>query len=244
MTGNATNFQDVLAAVRQADRALARAVDRDRIEDVREAEAHLALAHWAASNHPCHTPEELSAQLRFLIDRLARRSDDGEECADYRALCDLLSRRIEDLLGSPHDRLATAAAKPHNAPDPLDNLSVSEFVSRAEDRVSIIGVDYSYLRTSAGNAKFYDTDPDRLHGRHVGEIIGEKRFETRARARLDACFRGHVQDYTHTLEIWRDNRIMNCRMTPVRDRNDTLIGAQVTMRDVTSLYLGEEQIAT
>lgn len=32
-------------------------------------------------------------------------------------------------------------------------------------------------------------------------------------------------------------------MTPVRDRNDTLIGAQVKMRDVTAPYPGEDQIA-
>lgn len=243
MTANATSFHDVLAAFRQADQALAHAVDLDRIGEIRQAEANLALAHRAVSNHPSRTPEELSAQLRFLIDRLARRSDHGEECADYRALCDLLSRRIEGLLGSPHERLAPAAAKQREATDPLDTLSVSEFVSKAADRVSIIGVDYRYLRTSAGNAKFYETEPDHLLGRHVGEIIGEKRFESRARARLDACFRGEVQDYTHTLEVGRDHRIMNCRMAPVHDRHASLIGAQVTMRDVTSLYLGEEQIA-
>ena len=151
-----------------------------------------------------------------------------------------------DLLGAESDPIVDASSFSFGSwgrPDPLDTLSVAEFVSKAEDRVSIIGVDYCYLRTSAGNAKFYDTEPDRLHGRHVGEIIGERRFETRARARLDACFRGHVQDYTHTLEVWRDNRSMNGRMTPGRGRNDALIGAHGTKRDVTSLYLGEEQIA-
>jgi hypothetical protein len=62
MTADGNGFEDVLAAFRQADKALVRGVDPERIDEIGNAEAHPASAHRAASNHAGRTPQEWSAQ--------------------------------------------------------------------------------------------------------------------------------------------------------------------------------------
>jgi len=63
MTAAGNSLEDVLAAFRQADQALVRGVDPERIDEIENAEAHPASAHRAASNHPGRTPQEWSAQV-------------------------------------------------------------------------------------------------------------------------------------------------------------------------------------
>jgi hypothetical protein len=246
MSDNRNSLWDVIAAFKQAEAELGRVIDADEIEQVRIAELRLSQEHSAICRYPSQTAAELSAQLRFLLDRLIKQTGVSDDCLEYREICDILTNRLETLLGTPHDRLAAAAGGSTSPQatylDPLDSLSVSEIVSRTSDRVSIIGTDYRYIRTSIGNADFYHTEQDRLIGKHVGEVIGSTRFETRARARFDACFNGALQDYSHALEMGSEYRVMNCRMAPVRDRHNVLVGAQVTMRDVTSFYLGEADL--
>ncbi|MEQ8308853.1 MAG: hypothetical protein RIA09_20160 [Hoeflea sp.] len=63
MTAEGNGFEYVLAAFRQADQALVRGIDPERIDEIGNAEAHPASAHRAASNHPGRTPQERSAQV-------------------------------------------------------------------------------------------------------------------------------------------------------------------------------------
>ncbi|WP_394691623.1 PAS domain-containing protein [Hoeflea sp.] len=245
MTDSRATLHDVLAAFKQAEADLACAIDAGETEQIHRAELRLSQVHFAVCRYPSQTPAELSAQLRFLLDRLINQTGASHESVDYRELCDMLTNRLEREIGTPWER---RGADPVDAPsqvhyhDPLDSLSVSDLVSQSADRVSIISTDYRYLRTSIGNTKFYEKDQQSILGRHLAEIIGTTRFESRARARLDACFSGARQDYSHILEIDGESRVMNCRMSPVRDRHNALIGAQVTMCDVTSLYHGETSL--
>lgn len=241
MTESRETLHDVLAAFKQAEADLACAIEAGETEQIHRAELRLSQVHFAVCHYPSQTPAELSAQMRFLLDRLINQTGASHENVEYRELCDMLTNRLERQIGTPWERAAgrgEVASQPTYL-DPLESLSVSDLVSQATDRVSIIGTDYRYLRTSMGNVDFYKRTQQDLTGRHVGETIGAMRFEKRARARLDACFNGSLQDYSHTLEINGQIRIMNCRMSPVRDRHNALIGARVLMSDVTSLYQGE-----
>lgn len=242
MTDSKESLRDVLAAFKQAETDLACAIEAGEIEQIRRAELRLSQVHFAVCHYPSQTPMELSAQLRFLLDRLINQTGASHESVEYRELCDMLTNRLETQIGTPWERLAAGRGDVPSQPtylDPLDSLSVSDLVSQASDRVSIISTDYRYLRTSMGNIDFYEREQQYIIGKHVGEMIGTRRFESRARGRLDACFNGALQDYSHILEMDGENRVMNCRMSPIRDRHNVLIGAQVTMRDVTSLYQGE-----
>lgn len=242
MTDSRETLHDVLAAFKQAEAELACAIDAGETEQIHRAELRLSQVHFAVCHYPSQTPAELSAQLRFLLDRLINQTGASHESVDYRELCNMLTNRLERQIGTPQERLGgdlEDAASQARYPDPLDSLSVSELVSQATDRISIISTDYRYLRTSIGNTEFYEKDQQSILGRHVAEIIGITRFESRAQARLDACFNGAKQDYSHILEIGSEIRVMNCRMSPVRDRYNALIGARVLMSDVTSLYRGE-----
>lgn len=236
---------DALAAFQQAEAELGRVINANATHQIRCAESRLSEVHSAICRYPSQTPAEVSAQLRFLLDRLVRQSGADYDSIDYRELCNILTSRLEALVGTPHQRLAAAGSRAPSQPvheDFLDTLSVSDMVSQTADRVSIISTDYRYIRTSIGNADFYEANPASLLGKHVGEVIGKTRFETRARARFDACFNGAPQDYSHALEMGSEYRVMNCRMSPLRDRHNVLVGAQVTMRDVTSFYLGEAEL--
>jgi hypothetical protein len=242
MTDSREPLWDVLAAFERAEADLAGAINAGEIEQIRRAELRVSQMHFVVCHYPSQTPAELSAQLRFLLDRLINQTGASHESVEYRELCDMLTNRLETQIGTPSERLGAGRGDvPSQLThlDPLDSLSVADLVSQATDRVSIISTDYRYLRTSIGNVDFYGREQQYIIGRHVGEMIGTARFETRARTRIDACFNGTLQDYSHTLEIGGEIRVMNCRMAPVRDRHNVLLGAQVTMRDVTSLYRGE-----
>ena len=83
---------------------------------------------------------------------------------------------------------------------------------------------------------FYNTG----HG-HLGwtlsgataDLIGDTRFETRARARFDLCFEGTEQSYHHALHGEHGACILRCDMKPVTGSDGALIGALVYMTDVT-----------
>jgi hypothetical protein len=234
-------LQDAFAAFGQAEADLARAIDANLTEQTRCAERRLSESHHAICNYPSRTAAELSAQMRFLIDRIADHSLAGTDSADYRELLNLVSNRIASIV-EPAPAPQAAGVEPE-APavinhDPMDLLSVVDMVTRSSDRMSIISTDYRYLHTSIGNSKFYNAGPGQIAGRHLGEMIGATRFESRARDRLDACFAQGSQDYSHALEVNGRHLILNCRMTPLRDRHNALVGALVTMRDMTSHYLG------
>lgn len=111
--------------------------------------------------------------------------------------------------------------------------SIADYVAFAEGRVSLIGTDYTYIATSAENAEFYGRSQVGLMDAHLTEFIGDFRFETRAKLRLDACFSGDPQTYHHALNCAGEAKIMRCDMKPVNSSDGLLLGALVYMSDVT-----------
>ena len=98
-------------------------------------------------------------------------------------------------------------------------------------RISLINSQFRYEMTTRGNREFYRLEEDGIIGRHVGEVIGEDRFEGRARKFLENTFAGVRQEYYHLLETAEGRRIMKCIMEPRPGISGTM--ALVTMIDVT-----------
>lgn len=111
--------------------------------------------------------------------------------------------------------------------------SIADYVSFAPGRVSLIDTGYRYLATSQTNAEFYQLNQVGVMGKHVADLIGEFRFETRAKHRLDTCFGGEAQSYHHALPSADSARIFRCDMQPVNSFDGTILGALVYMTDVT-----------
>ncbi len=116
------------------------------------------------------------------------------------------------------DRTGTVPAAP-----PAPNLrgyalssGIINYVRRAPERVSLIDADYRYIATSSANAAYYNTQPVRMIGMHVADVIGEDRFLARAKKPIDACVRGEPQEYYHTVDKGPEpDRLIRYQMKPV-----------------------------
>lgn len=240
MADNSAKLQPLLTAFRQAETDLGRVIDAGLTEETRRVERRLSELHRAICRYCSDDPAELAAQLRFLVDRIVKHNNTDANDADYCELCELVSRRIAEmprLAAQPLTVEIGSADRAPRAEDPFEQLSVANMVNQASERLSIFGTDFRCLHTSIGNTAFYRVERTQLVGKHLAEVIGANRFESRTRGFLESCFSRGVQDYTHPLVVEGQNRIMNCRMSPVRDRHHVLIGALVATRDMTSYYL-------
>ncbi|WP_161556114.1 PAS domain-containing protein [Mangrovicoccus ximenensis] len=103
----------------------------------------------------------------------------------------------------------------------------------AAGRLSLIGTDYCFIATSEDTARHFGRQQISLMGMPLAEVIGAHRFETRARARLDACFDGKLQSYHVALPEGGRAKIMRCDMRPVNSGEGGILGALVYMTDVT-----------
>ncbi|PHP68005.1 hypothetical protein CSC94_04880 [Zhengella mangrovi] len=103
-------------------------------------------------------------------------------------------------------------------------------LERLSERVSLIDSEFRYVKTSFGNREFYQVTDEGIIGRHVAEVIGQQRFEGRARHFFERAFSGQSSEYFHLLEQPEGTRIMRCAMEPLRSEG---AGAVVTMQDVT-----------
>ena len=145
----------------------------------------------------------------------------------------LLSDRVDEVSGNPSELAALLGGE----------CSTDLFASNL--RISIIGLDNVYHRTSCGNAAFYGCKPDDIAERHVGDLIGAKRFEGRARSYLEQCYQGKSLQYYHLLDHQGEaekTTIMSCEMIPHCPSGSDVRGAVVIMRDVTLECTKPDQI--
>ncbi len=111
--------------------------------------------------------------------------------------------------------------------------SVADYVAFSEGRASLIGTDYCFIATSEETARHFGRQQISLMGMALSDVIGLHRFETRARARLDACFEGKPQSYHVALPEGGRAKIMRCDMHPVNSGEGGILGALIYMTDVT-----------
>ena len=118
-----------------------------------------------------------------------------------------------------------------------------EIVRQTTDRISVIGTDFCYKFTNAANATFYGISPEAFQGVHVAEMIGQERFERRARGQLLQCFAGQSVEYQHELVGQAgETCFLRVRMDPYRDADGTISAAIVVMRDITAASLMEKEL--
>ena len=122
---------------------------------------------------------------------------------------------------------------PAEQPAQRSTADIIAHVSRSSEDVALIGTDYRIIARSAVTSVRRDQiQPARLVGTHLADFIGWENFEYRARARLDACFLGMVQEYYFQGGRPVRNRIVRCQMRPVRV-DERRPAALVYIHDVT-----------
>lgn len=173
-------------------------------------------------------PREAHEQLQFLLARARDEAPTSRERSAVILATELLNRRAaaypvrsEGLAGQGGGTIVTRED------------SLISYVCNAVERLSLIGPDFRYVATSPANAAFYGWTQAAFVGRHLIDVIGVARFETRARARLERAFRGEPQEYTHPLEANGQARTMRCQIKPVRSVEAKPLGVLVYVRDVT-----------
>ncbi|MBU4531097.1 MAG: PAS domain-containing protein [Hoeflea sp.] len=171
-----------------------------------------------------HSRNDISAQIGFFKRLAERNCEDGSSVRRYTDAMTALFERYMDLNAGLVPRDDGLMVLPlQEGYDP----SVQEMaLDCLQERVAIIGLDYRYIYCNKRNADFHEKRPSDFIGRHLSEMIDMKRFQTRAKPRLDQCFDGACISYDYEIADAGGQMFdVNCRMTPFPGADGTIIGA-------------------
>lgn len=178
---------------------------------------------------------DINRQIKFFLHRSEGLVDSSVSEGDLEALESLIDRYmgVDAALSKFGDSPSTISAHA------IVNLENSRFVTddlieQSDARVSLYNRDYRYEYTNLRNAKFHNTDPAEFVGKHVADIVGDLRFQKRAKQYFDSCFSGDHQKYSYFLDVPdMGERLMGCQLTPYRDGDGSVRGAFFTVEDLT-----------
>lgn len=123
---------------------------------------------------------------------------------------------------------------------PLDegyDPSLQELVlDSIPERVAVIGLDYRYIYCNRRNAEFHNKQPSDFIGKHMLYVIDQKRFQTRAKPRIDQCFGGARISYTYEVpDAYGRLFEVHCRMTPLMGP-DKVVGGAVLVLNMQPMF--------
>ena len=235
-------LNDLVGKFDRVNTRLKQAIEEEcEVDEIRKIDTEInAILHGIREYRP-QTLSELRQKLKFFVNEVTFEQQGESHSFALQSIVEMLDTDFSYQMHSPFAGLEGAAVSGANL-EKSKLVNAYELVAASNDRISIIGVDYRYVNTSQKNGQFYDADPDLVCGRHVADLIGQNRFERRAKRFLDLCFGGERQQYFHTLEIGDENRIMSCHMMPLHQRDGEPFGAMVAMNDITDLIARNDSI--
>ncbi|WP_417433938.1 PAS domain-containing protein [Hoeflea sp.] len=167
---------------------------------------------------------EIMAQIAFFNRLAMKNCEDDSSVRRYTAMMSTLFVRYLE----PKDGPKPVAAKRELPPlfegyDP----SLQELVlDSLEERVAAFDLDYRYIYCNQRNAEFHNKRPSDFIGKHLLDMIDQKRFLTRAKPRIDQCFGGARISYTYEAADAHGRLFeINCRMTPLTGPDQAIAGA-------------------
>lgn len=199
-------------AVRNEDEPTVLQIDHDIVELERE-----ILVCRAADRR------DIDRQIRFFSDLIVRHSPDPDSVLKYSAMLTALFNRYFDAEPAEHAAPVQRSRKLSRGYD----TSVAELVlDSLPERAAVVGLDYKYIYTNERNAAFHDLAPSCFIGRHIVDVIGEERFASRVKAKLDQCFSGASLSYNYELVDAGGRKFdVACRMTPFLGPDGAICGA-------------------
>lgn len=242
----------LVSQFRQLEDQIAFAISSDDEQSVYRLDQNLEKTRKQIASLRPGNPEQRKQQIEFLFSLVLNGSEQLQETEVFRDVQQL----IADYLDAPEtpyvadreqllsERVDRVSSNPLELASFLDGECSSDLFT-SNLRISIIGLDSHYQRTSCGNALFYSRKPDEIANRHVGELIGAERFKGRAQSHLEQCYQGNSLQYYHLLDHGGEpagSAIMRCEMIPHRPSGNEVRGAVVIMRDVTMECMRPGQI--
>ncbi len=216
---------EIQRAIRMGNDSLVGILDRE-LEPIVAA----ILAYKARSNL------EIYMQLQFMSSLIRREADDRSRVVrNSSALSLLLHRYFSDSNDAATEAmLFLSSEKPDPEAAVFNNGDVLSdiILDGLPDRVAVITRDYRYLYSNTANSDWLKIKPIDLLGRHLAEVIGAEWFEQRVKHKLDACFSGEAVDYVcRSYFPGEADKLLRCRMTPVRRAKDEIVGALLILQD-------------
>jgi len=191
---------------------------------------HSATLLSAIERHAPDSESELEQQVCFFRSRSAKGLTPEFRKRDCEIATELLNKYKDHFDFHAASKIMTA--RPGGTID--DRLA--SYVSQSVERLAAIDRRYIYLASSRPNAAFNGTHQVGMVDRHLAEVVGRARFESRASHRINKCFEGTVQEYYYSLTSKTEGeRIIRCQMKPVHDEIGQLFCGLMYMTDVTDL---------
>jgi PAS domain-containing protein len=217
---------EIQRAIRMGDDALVGLLDRE-LEPIVAA----ILAYNAKSSL------EIYMQLQFMNNLIRREADDRSRVIrNTSAFSVLLHRYFSGSKDAAAEALfLSSGEKPDSDASVFNNGDVLSdiILDSLPDRIAVVTRDYRYLYSNAANDAWLKVKPLELLGRHLTDVIGEEWFEQSVKHKLDACFSGENIDYVcRSYFTGEADRVIRCRMTPLRAEKGEIIGALLVLRDV------------
>ena len=182
------------------------------------------------------SPLDINRQIKFFLNRTSSYGDDALTLDDRKTVELLLDRYTNQ----PNSARGIGRNNPIVGTQASVNLRDNRFmtddlIEQSDSRISLYNLNYEYEYTSLGNARFHNTSPASFVGKHVAEIVGDRRFKERAQHYYDRCFSGEHLRYSYFLEVDdKGERLMDCQLTPYRDSDGCVRGAFFSVDDITN----------
>lgn len=221
------------------EKALYRAIRTEHIAAIREYDIRMNWLRNVIRDFFAPSVDERMLQVSFFMDTISQASDISPHSALFTDVRAVIERYVAETppRATPATR-ETSDAAIANVPDLVEAPDrCSELVAMIENtdlRISAFDRDFRYTYTSPANSQFYHIPQQAFRGQHVTEMIGEDRFEKRAKAYFDKCLAGEDQCYYYYLDNEeRGRQLLECRMLRQYDSKNEALGALILMRDLT-----------
>lgn len=209
--------KDLVLSVRRGDETTINVLD-----------AHLQPLTRRIFDFQARSYSEVMTQIGFFNRLCMLNSEDDSSVRRYTAMLEelLVRYRNED------DRAKTAVPTVPDRPlvDGYDPSLQELLLDSIPERVAVVGRDYRYIYCNQRNADFHNKRPSDFIGKHMVEMIDINRFQSRAKLRIDQCFSGAAVSYIYETSDMNGRMFeVNCRMTPLSGRDNTIAGAIIVL---------------
>lgn len=208
---------DLLLAVRRGDE-----VEINRIDALLQPLSR-RIFDFQARNH-----SEIMEQIGFFNRLAMRNCEDDGSVRRYTAMMSTLFVRYLEPNGAQKLFASEFASNP--LADGYDPSLHELILDSIPERVLVLGLDYRYIYCNQRNAEFHNKHPSNFIGKHLLDLIDLKRFQSRAKPRIDQCFGGARVSYTYEAPDANGRMFeVNCRMTPLTGPDRSIIGAVLVL---------------
>lgn len=238
---NKKNMQlsSLIDEYKACEKALYKAIRTEQIAAIREYDIRMNWLRNVIRDFFAPSAEERMLQISFFMDSISQASDISPRSALFADVQAVIARYVTEApqqakptSGKKGGAVAANAPELIHAPDRRSELVA--MIENTDLRISAFDRDFRYTYTSPGNSRFHDIPQSAFRGQHVTEMIGEERFEKRAKSYFDKCLSGEDQCYYYYLDSEEHGRrLLECRMLRQHDDCDETLGALIVMRDLT-----------